>query len=98
VVSFEVEPGPEYVPVGTEEIVGRVRDAIGPLVGGTMVVLDKARAVSPEAVEVKFGIKASGTMSRCVAKVATEATFEVTLKWSGQAPDGGAVPQSVTSN
>ena len=35
----------------------------------------------PDSVEVKFGIKVTGTADWLVAKAATEGNFEVTLKW-----------------
>jgi hypothetical protein len=81
-VMFEVDPAGVFVPSGSEEIVGKLRDAVGPVVDGAKVVLDRVKAAQPDEVELKFGIKVSGTMNWYVAKAATEAAFEVTLKWS----------------
>lgn len=81
VVRFEFEPGPGFRPVGPEEIVGRLREAVGPAVAGAAVVVDAVRQSAPDEIEVKFGIKVSGTMSWLIAKAATEANFEVTLTW-----------------
>ena len=44
-------------------------------------VLEQVRAAGPDEVEVKFGVKVTGTMTWVVAKAATEGNFEVTLKW-----------------
>ena len=82
VVSFEFEPGPGFRPTGTTEVVGRIREAAAPAIEGAKVVLEKAREAAPDEVEVKFGIKVSGTANWLVAKAATEGTFEVTLKWN----------------
>lgn len=86
VVWFEFEPGPGFRPVGPEEIVGRLREALEPAVAGAAVVVDAVKASRPDEIEVKFGIKVSGTMNWLIAKAATEANFEVTLTWS---PDKG---------
>jgi len=88
VVMFEVDPAGVFAPSGPDETVGRLRDAIGPAVEGAKVVLDRVKAAQPREIELKFGIKVSGTLNWYVAKAATEATFEVTLKWSPEKPAG----------
>ncbi|WP_433296038.1 CU044_2847 family protein [Actinoplanes sp. CA-030573] len=81
-VSFEIEPVAGFVPAtSAEEVVGRVREAVGPAIAAARVVLEQVREMSPDKVEVKFGIKATGTMNWLVAKAATEGNFEVTLSW-----------------
>lgn len=82
VVRFEVEAGPGFAPAGGEEIVGKLADA-APLVAGARVLLDKVRATHPDEVEVKFGVKVTGTASWLIAKAATEGNFEITLTWKG---------------
>ncbi|WP_187414344.1 CU044_2847 family protein [Nonomuraea sp. PA05] len=86
-VRFEIEPTPGYQPAGgADEIVGRVRKAIGPALNAAALVLDQARRATPDEIQVKFGIKVTGTMDWLVAKAATEGNFEVTLTW--RPPDG----------
>lgn len=81
-VQFEIEPTAGFRPVGNaEEIVGRVREAAGPAVEAARAVLERVREARPAEVEVKFGLKVSGTANWLVAKAATEANFEVTLTW-----------------
>jgi Trypsin-co-occurring domain 1 len=87
VVRFEIEPGDGFRSAGAEEIVGRIREAVAPAVEGARAVLEKAKEAAPRQIEVKFGIKVSGTASWWVAKAATEGNFEVTLTW---APDPSA--------
>ncbi|WP_065958962.1 CU044_2847 family protein [Streptomyces sparsogenes] len=92
IVRFEIEEADTFRPVGTEEVVGRVREAVRPAVEAARAVLDRIREVRPAEVEVKFGVKASGTAQWVVAKAATEANFEITLVWrpdetSNAAPD-----------
>jgi len=82
VVSFEIEPTPGFRPAGANEIAGKVRDAVGPAVEAAKVVLDKVKEACPDEVEVKFGVKVSGSANWLIAKAATEGSFEVTLSWS----------------
>lgn len=81
VVRFEIEPTDDFHPVGAEEVVGRVREAVRPAVEAARTVLDQVRELRPVELEVKFGIKVNGTANWLVAKAATEANFEIRLTW-----------------
>ena len=81
VVQFEATPGPGFRPAGADEVIGALHEAVRPAVEGAKAVLDQARAAGPQKVEVKFGVKVSGTMNWVVAKAATEGNFEITLSW-----------------
>src|SRR6516165_9709850 len=81
-VRFEIEPAEGFRPAGPEEILGRVREAVGPAVDAAKAVLEKTKEARPDEVVLKFGIKVSGGASWLVAKAAGEANFEVTLTWS----------------
>ena len=83
VVRFEVEPGPGFGPAGAGDVVGKLEDAAAPLIAGARVILEKVRAAQPDGVEVKFGVKVTGTAHWMIAKAATEGNFEVTLTWKG---------------
>jgi len=81
-VSFEIEPVDGFVPAtSADEVIGRVRAAMGPAVAAARAVLDEVKEMAPDKVEVKFGVKVTGTMNWLVAKAATEGNFEVTLGW-----------------
>ncbi|WP_428834030.1 CU044_2847 family protein [Microbispora maris] len=80
-VQFETEPPPGYHPAGSDQTAGQVSAAVEPAVRAAQTVLDKVRHMGPKAIEVKFGIKVSGTANWLVAKAATEGNFEVTLTW-----------------
>lgn len=80
-VRFEVEPTDDWYDVATDVVLGQVREAVIPAVEGAKVVLDTVRAIGPDEIEVKFGIKVSGQANWIVAKAATEANFEITLTW-----------------
>jgi hypothetical protein len=82
VVRFEIEPGAGFRPAGPDEIVGRIRDAVAPAVEGARAVLAKVQEAAPDKIEVKFGIKVSGTANWLVAKAATEGNFDITLIWT----------------
>jgi len=81
-VKFEIEPSEGFRPAGPEEILGRVREAVGPAVDAAKAVLEKAKEARPDEVELKFGIKVSGGASWLVAKASGEGNFEITLTWS----------------
>jgi hypothetical protein len=87
-VVFEIEPVEGFVPATPDEFVGRVRTAMGPIVEAAKEVLAQARAAAPDDIEVKFGVKVTGTMTWVVAKASTEGNFEVTLKWRRKAEPG----------
>jgi hypothetical protein len=93
VVRFEVEPPPGFMPAGPDQIAGRIRDAVAPAVEGARVVLEKVQDAKPDTVELKFGIKVSGTANWFIAKAATEANFEVTLTWKPQSAAAGQAGQ-----
>jgi hypothetical protein len=82
VVRFEADPGEGFRPVGADEVLGRIREAVEPAVAGARAVLEQVKRVEPDSVELKFGVKVTGTANWVVAKAATEANFEVTLSWS----------------
>lgn len=81
IVGFEIEPSPNWHDVGSDSVIGRVTEAVGPAVDAANAVLQKARSALPDEIEVKFGIKVSGTMNWLIARAATEGNFEITLTW-----------------
>jgi len=86
-VSFEIEPVDGFVPAtSADEVIGRVRVAMEPAVAAARAVLDQVKEMAPDRVEVKFGVKVTGTMNWLVAKAATEGNFEVTLGWDPKNP------------
>lgn len=90
VVSFEVEPGAGFRPAaGPDEVVGAIRNAVAPAVEGAKILLERVKETQPDGVELKFGVKASGTMNWWVAKAASEGNFEITLTWKPGASAGG---------
>jgi hypothetical protein len=90
VVHFEFEPGAGFRPTGAMDVVGRIREAVTPAIEGAKVVLEKAKEGAPDEVEVKFGIKVTGTANWFVAKASTDGTFEVTMKWKSTGVAAGA--------
>jgi Trypsin-co-occurring domain 1 len=84
VVGFEIEPSAGWHDVGSDAIVGPVTEAVGPAVDAAKAVLDKTKKANgalPDEIQVKFGIKVSGTMNWLVARATTEGNFEITLTW-----------------
>jgi hypothetical protein len=86
-VAIEITPIEGFVPVGVETVAGHVRRAVEPAIAAARVVLDQARVMAPDTVQVKFGVKVTGTTNWLVAKAATEGNFEITLTW-GQPAQG----------
>jgi hypothetical protein len=88
-VRFEIDPGAtRFRPAGPDEIAGRIQEAVAPAVEGAQAVLEKVKEAAPRQIEVKFGIKVSGTANWLIAKAATEGNFEITLTWSPDPPAG----------
>jgi hypothetical protein len=94
VTLFEIEPVPGFRPAGAGDVAGTIKDAVGPAVEAAKVLLGQIKEIAPDGVEVKFGVKVTGTANWLVAKAATEANFEITLSWRpGDSPgarSGGA--------
>jgi hypothetical protein len=90
-VNFEIEPSDDFRPAANPgQVLGRVKEAVGPAVEAAKAVLDKVKEVRPDEVEVKFGVKVSGEASWFVAKAAGEGSFEITLTWVREAADRGS--------
>ncbi|MEU4645260.1 CU044_2847 family protein [Micromonospora sp. NPDC023814] len=81
VALIEVEPPAGFQPAGVGDVAGWVRESAASAVAAAKELLEQVKTVSPDAVEVKFGVKATGTASWVVAKATGEANFEVTLHW-----------------
>jgi hypothetical protein len=81
VAEFEIEPVPGFHPAGAGDIAGQVWDSAGPAVEAAMVLLERVKKLGPDTVEVKFGVKVTGTVNWLVAKAASEGNFEITLSW-----------------
>jgi hypothetical protein len=86
IVSFEADLGEGYRPAGAEQVIGSLSDAIQPAVQGARAVLEKMKDATPTEIEVKFGIKVSGSTNWLVARAATDANFEVRLMWKPSCP------------
>jgi hypothetical protein len=95
VVWVEYEPDDGFHPAGADDVVDSLRAAIAPAVDGARIVLDRVRAVAPDEIEVKIGLKVSGTANWVIAKAATEGNIEITLTWKPgdrRAADGTGAP------
>nr|WP_296069880.1 CU044_2847 family protein [uncultured Actinoplanes sp.] len=79
--QFEIDPVTGFQPAGANELAGRVREAAGPAIEAARELLDQVRDLTPDGVEVKFGLKVTGTANWLIAKASTEGNFEVTLSW-----------------
>lgn len=90
VVRFEIDPPPGWSPAsGKRDLTAQVRDAVAPAVEAAKTVLDQIKAISPDGVEVTFGIKVTGEANWIVAKAAAEGSFGVKLTWSPDKTAGG---------
>jgi hypothetical protein len=83
VVTFEIDPVDGFTPASAGgAVIGQVRDAAGPAIEAAKAVLERAKELSPDGIQVKFGIKVSGTANWLMAKSTGEGSFEVTLSWN----------------
>lgn len=89
VASFEIEPTEGFSPASAGNIPDWVKDAVAPAIEAARAVLDKAKEARPNGIELKFGVKVSGTASWLIARAATEGNFEITLRWSPASSEDG---------
>ncbi|MFD6565255.1 CU044_2847 family protein [Micromonospora profundi] len=85
ITEIEIEPVAGFQPASSGDVAGRVREAAKPAIQAARELLDQVRVLTPDAVQVKFGVKVTGTTNWLIAKAATEGNFEVTLHWQPQA-------------
>lgn len=95
-VRFEIDPVDLQQQVAPDRVVGQVREAVEPAVKAAKAVLDRIRELSPDRVDLKFGIKVDTTANWLIAKATAEANFEVTLSWS-PAKDAAAPSAAVAA-
>ena len=81
VVQFEIDPNDDWVEVGADQVVAKVKEAVRPAVTAAKAVVAEVAQLAPGDVEVKFGIKVNGSAHWLVAKSSAEASFEITLAW-----------------
>jgi hypothetical protein len=60
----------------------RLESALASVREAAQATLDTLAKLSPETVEVEFGIKLAGEAGAMIAKTSAEAHFTVTLSWS----------------
>jgi hypothetical protein len=89
IAQFEIEPVAGFQPAGVGDVAGRVRESAAPALAAAKELLEEVKELAPHAVEVKFGLKVTGTANWLVAKAATEGNFEITLSWRPGLPPGG---------
>jgi hypothetical protein len=61
---------------------GRLESALGGVRDAAQATLDTLSKLSPETVEVEFGIKLAGEAGALIAKTSAEGHFTVRLSWS----------------
>jgi hypothetical protein len=82
VAQFEIDASHGFTAAASAgEIITDVRNAVGPAIEAARAVLDRVKPLGSECVEVKFGVKVSGSESWSVARSASDATYEITLSW-----------------
>jgi Trypsin-co-occurring domain 1 len=69
-------------PDGVVEAGRRLEDALGSVRDAAASSLDVLRQLSPDGVEVEFGIKLAGEAGAIIAKASSEGHFTVKLSWT----------------
>lgn len=89
----EAEPGGAAAPQDVvDKLDGTVERALDTMVTPTAeLLLRKLRALSPDGVQVEFGLDVSGRSGMVIASTALEGHFSVTLTW-GNAVQGLGQP------
>jgi Trypsin-co-occurring domain 1 len=84
--SEEIEPvskSPGELAAQARQTLSEALDGIAPMVRTVKNRLNNLTEVGDE-VQVKFSVKLSGEIGAVVAKVGSEATYEITLKWANK--------------
>ena len=82
VARFEIDPPPGFGPAAVHgEVIATVEDAAGPALAAAKAILHRIKPTASEEVEIRFGIKVSGTDHWSIAKNPGEGNFEVSLTW-----------------
>jgi chaperonin cofactor prefoldin len=84
--SDEIEPvakSPGELAAQARQTLSEALDGIAPMVRTMKKRLNNLTDVGDE-VQVKFSVKLSGEIGAVVAKVGSEATYEITLKWANK--------------
>jgi hypothetical protein len=91
VAQFEIDPVPGFHPARAGSVAGRVRESANTAIEAARVLLDRVKEIAPDEVQVKFGVKVTGTTDWIVARASTEGNFEITLTWQPRrvSPAGG---------
>ena len=61
VAQFEIEPVEGFRPAGAGDIAGAIKEAAGPALAAAQELLRQVEGMGPDSVQVKFGIKVTGT-------------------------------------
>ncbi len=72
---------------GVLEAGQRLESALGSVREAARATLDAMKKLSPETVEVEFGIKLAGEAGAMIAKTSAEGHFTVRLSWSPTGDD-----------
>jgi hypothetical protein len=86
--------GVERVSRGTDGVVEagrRLEDALVSVRDAAQASLNVLRRLSPDTIEVEFGIKLSGEVGAIISKASSEGHFRVKLSWS---PDTAGTARS----
>jgi Trypsin-co-occurring domain 1 len=86
VASEDVEPvakSPGELAAKARRSLSDALDGIAPMVRTMKQRLNNVTDPGDE-IEVKFGVKLSGEIDAVVTKIGSEATYEITLKWSNK--------------
>ena len=67
---------------GIVEAGQRLESALGSVVEAAQATLDALKKLSPDTVQVEFGIKLAGEAGAMIAKASAEGHFTVTVSWS----------------
>jgi hypothetical protein len=91
VAQFEIDPVPGFHQAGAGSVAGRVRESADAAIEAARVLLDRVKEIAPDEVQVKFGVKVTGTVDWIIARSSTEGNFEITLTWQPETvgPAGG---------
>jgi len=82
-VRVEIQPtADEFMPIRGDRSLGRLELLFAPVFQAVGTLIQDARRVDPDAINIRFGIKLTGGGTAVVAKNAGEGHFEINLTWN----------------
>jgi hypothetical protein len=91
-VFFETAPLGGFAPASSDRPGAQIREALRPAIKAAHIVIGQARELTPDDIELRFGVKVTGSANWLIAKTVVEGNFELILRWQQRDSDPSSPP------